>query len=81
MFFLITSVISGILISNGQIFEAVLVAFAGTILLNIFALFWRPARKAIGLLNIIGGIIMMLSIIGIPFGVILLLFGGILFFI
>ena len=81
MFFLMTSVISGILISNGQILEAIIVAFAGTILLNIFALFWRPARKAIGLLNIIGGIIMMLSIIGIPFGVILLLFGGILFFI
>tara|TARA_B100000212_G_C27380327_1_gene536756 strand:- start:130 stop:1236 length:1107 start_codon:yes stop_codon:yes gene_type:complete len=79
--FLIISVITGILISNGLIIEAVIVAFLGTILLNLFALFWRPARKAIGLLNIIGGIIMMLSVIGIPFGVVLLLFGGILFFI
>ena len=81
MFFLITSVITAILLSNGLVFEAIIVAFAGSILINIFALFWRPARKAIGLLNIIAGIIMMLSIIGIPFGVILLLFGGILFFI
>ena len=61
--------------------EAVGVVFVSGVLIDIFALFWRPSRKAIGLLNIILGILLMLSIIGFPFGIFLLLFGAILMFI
>ena len=81
IFFIVSSLIVGVLIANGNYMEAVGVVFVSGILIDIFALFWRPSRKAIGLVNIILGVFMMLSIIGLPFGIILLLFGAILMFI
>ena len=81
IFFIVSSLIAGILIANGNYMEAVGVVFVSGVLIDIFALFWRPSRKAIGLLNIILGILLMLSFIGFPFGIFLLLFGAILMFI
>ena len=81
IFFIVSSLIAGVLIANGNYMEAVGVVFVSGILIDIFALFWRPSRKAIGLLNIILGVLLMLSVIGLPFGIFLLLFGAILMFI
>ena len=81
IFFIVSSLIVGVLIANGYFFEAVGVVFVSGVLVDIFALFWRPTRKAIGLVNIILGILLMLSIVGFPFGILLLLFGAILMFI
>ena len=81
IFFIVSSLIVGVLIANGYLFEAVGVVFVSGVLVDIFALFWRPTRKAIGLVNIILGILLMLSIVGFPFGILLLLFGAILMFI
>ncbi len=81
IFFIVSSLIVGVLIANGNLFEAVGVVFVSGVLVDIFALFWRPTRKAIGLVNIILGILLMLSIVGFPFGILLLLFGAILMFI
>ena len=81
IFFIVSSLITGILIANGNLKEAIGVVFVSGVLIDIFSLFWRPTRKAIGLVNIILGLLLMLSIIGFPFGILLLLFGAILMFI
>ena len=51
------------------------------IIVLILPLFWGPSRKAIGLLNIILGIIFCFSGVGIVIGIPMILFGAIIFYI
>ncbi len=74
-------IIAFILFGSGLVTEGIIVAFLGSITLGIAACFWKPSRKAAGLLNIVLGILLIFSLIGIPFGIILLIWGGILLFI
>jgi len=73
--------IVAVLSSGGYFLEAIAFSGFGSIFLNILALFWKPSRKAIGLLNMISGIFMMITIIGIPFGIFIFFIGAVIFFI
>jgi len=52
----------------------------GMIVVLILPLFWRPTRKAVGLLNIIIGAIVSLTGVGIILGIPMILLGGICLF-
>ena len=58
--------------------------FYGLVWLLVFVvlpLYWKPSRKAIGLMNIIIGSLISLTVIGAALGIPMIIFGGILFFI
>lgn len=52
----------------------------GIIVVLILPLFWRPTRKAVGLLNIIVGAIISLTGVGLVLGIPMILLGGICLF-
>jgi len=53
----------------------------GLSVLLILPLFWKPTRKAIGLLNIIVGTVLALTTIGAFVGISMILVGGICLFV
>ena len=58
--------------------------FYGLVWLLVFVvlpLYWKPSRKAIGLMNIIIGTLISLTVIGAALGIPMIIFGGILLFI
>ena len=58
----------------------VLIGFLGFLGFFVLPLFWKPSRKAIGLMNIIIGAIVSLTGIGALIGIPMIVFGGILLF-
>ena len=50
------------------------------VIILILPLFWKPTRKAVGLLNIIVGTILTLTGIGAIFGIPMILVGAVCFF-
>ena len=67
--------------SSEESFEDVIYGIFGLLVFVILPLFWKPSRKAIGLMNIIIGAIISLTGIGAILGIPMIIFGGILLFI
>ena len=59
---------------------SVIIGFLGFVGFFVLPLFWKPSRKAIGLMNIIIGAIVSLTSIGALIGIPMIIFGGILLF-
>ena len=57
-----------------------IIGFLGFLGFFVLPLFWKPSRKAIGLMNIIIGAIVSLTGIGALIGIPMIVFGGILLF-
>ena len=67
--------------SSEESFEDIVYGIFGLLVFVVLPLYWKPSRKAIGLMNIIIGTIISLTVIGALIGVPMIIFGGILFFI
>jgi len=67
--------------SSEQSLEDVIYGILGVLVFVVLPLLWKPSRKAIGLMNIIIGSIISLTVIGAALGIPMIIFGGILFFI
>ena len=62
-------------------FEDIVYGIIGLLVFVVLPLYWKPSRKAIGLMNIIIGTLISLTVIGAALGIPMIIFGGILFFI
>ena len=62
-------------------FEDIVYGIFGLLVFVILPLYWKPSRKAIGLMNIIIGTLISLTVIGAALGIPMIIFGGILLFI
>ena len=67
--------------SSEESFEDILYGIIGLLVFVVLPLYWKPSRKAIGLMNIIIGTLISLTVIGAALGIPMIIFGGILFFI
>ena len=67
--------------SSEESFEDIVYGIFGLLVFVVLPLYWKPSRKAIGLMNIIIGSIISLTVIGAALGIPMIIFGGILFFI
>ena len=66
--------------SEGSL-EDIVYGIFGILFFVVLPLYWKPSRKAIGLMNIIIGTLISLTVIGAALGIPMIIFGGILFFI
>ena len=67
--------------SSEESFEDIFYGLFGLLVFVVLPLYWKPSRKAIGLMNIIIGTLISLTVIGAALGIPMIIFGGILFFI
>jgi hypothetical protein len=67
--------------SSNNTYEDMVLGIIGFLIFFVLPLLWKPSRKAIGLMNIIIGTIISLTIIGALIGIPMIIYGGILFFI
>ena len=67
--------------SSEESFEDIVYGILGLLVFVVLPLYWKPSRKAIGLMNIIIGTLISLTVIGAALGIPMIIFGGILFFI
>ena len=67
--------------SSEESFEDVIYGIFGLLVFVVLPLYWKPSRKAIGLMNIIIGTLISLTVIGAALGIPMIIFGGILLFI
>jgi len=67
--------------SSEESFEDIVYGIFGLLVFVVLPLYWKPSRKAIGLMNIIIGTLISLTVIGAALGIPMIIFGGILFFI
>ena len=67
--------------SSEESFEDILYGLVGLLVFVVLPLYWKPSRKAIGLMNIIIGSLISLTVIGAALGIPMIIFGGILLFI
>ena len=67
--------------SSEESFEDIIYGILGLLVFVVLPLYWKPSRKAIGLMNIIIGTLISLTVIGAALGIPMIIFGGILFFI
>ena len=67
--------------SSEESFENIVFGIFGILVFVVLPLCWKPSRKAIGLMNIIIGTLISLTVIGAVLGIPMIIFGGILFFI
>ena len=67
--------------SSEESFEDIFYGLIGLLVFVVLPLYWKPSRKAIGLMNIIIGTLISLTVIGAALGIPMIIFGGILFFI
>ena len=67
--------------SSEESFEDIVYGIIGLLVFVVLPLYWKPSRKAIGLMNIIIGTLISLTVIGAALGIPMIIFGGILFFI
>ena len=66
---------------SDESFEDIVYGIFGLLVFVVLPLYWKPSRKAIGLMNIIIGTLISLTVIGAALGIPMIIFGGILFFI
>ena len=67
--------------SSEESLENIFYGLTGLLVFVVLPLFWKPSRKAIGLMNIIIGSLISLTVIGAALGIPMIIFGGILLFI
>ena len=67
--------------SSEESLEDIFYGLIGLLVFVVLPLYWKPSRKAIGLMNIIIGSLISLTVIGAALGIPMIIFGGILFFI
>ena len=67
--------------SSEESFEDVIYGIFGLLVFVVLPLYWKPSRKAIGLMNIIIGTLISVTVIGAALGIPMIIFGGILLFI
>ena len=67
--------------SSEESFEDIFYGLIGLLVFVVLPLYWKPSRKAIGLMNIIIGSLISLTVIGAALGIPMIIFGGILLFI
>ena len=67
--------------SSEESFEDVIYGILGLLVFVVLPLYWKPSRKAIGLMNIIIGTLISATVIGAALGIPMIIFGGILLFI
>ena len=67
--------------SSEESIEDIIYGLFGILIFVVLPLYWKPSRKAIGLMNIIIGTLISLTVIGAALGIPMIIFGGILFFI
>ena len=67
--------------SSEESLEDIFYGLIGLLVFVVLPLYWKPSRKAIGLMNIIIGTLISLTVIGAALGIPMIIFGGILFFI
>ena len=67
--------------SSEESFEDIVYGIFGLLVFVVLPLYWKPSRKAIGLMNIIIGTLISLTVIGAALGIPMIIFGGVLFFI
>ena len=67
--------------SSEESFEDIFYGLVGLLVFVVLPLYWKPSRKAIGLMNIIIGSLISLTVIGAALGIPMIIFGGILLFI
>ena len=67
--------------TSEESFEDIVYGIIGILVFVVLPLYWKPSRKAIGLMNIIIGTLISLTVIGAALGIPMIIFGGILFFI
>ena len=67
--------------SSEESLEDIFYGLVGLLVFVVLPLYWKPSRKAIGLMNIIIGSLISLTVIGAALGIPMIIFGGILFFI
>tara|TARA_B100001029_G_scaffold115963_1_gene96063 strand:+ start:1076 stop:1474 length:399 start_codon:yes stop_codon:yes gene_type:complete len=67
--------------SSEESFEDVIYGIFGLLVFVVLPLYWKPSRKAIGLMNIIIGTLISATVIGAALGIPMIIFGGILLFI
>ena len=67
--------------SSEESFEDIVYGIIGILVFVVLPLYWKPSRKAIGLMNIIIGTLISLTVIGAALGIPMIIFGGVLFFI
>ena len=67
--------------SSEESFEDIFYGLVGLLVFVVLPLYWKPSRKAIGLMNIIIGTLISLTVIGAALGIPMIIFGGILLFI
>ena len=67
--------------SSEESFEDIFYGLVGLLVFVVLPLYWKPSRKAIGLMNIIIGSLISITVIGAALGIPMIIFGGILLFI
>ena len=67
--------------SSEESFEDIIYGIFGLLVFVVLPLYWKPSRKAIGLMNIIIGTLISLTVIGAALGIPMIIFGGILLFV
>ena len=67
--------------SSEESFEDIIYSIFGLLVFVVLPLYWKPSRKAIGLMNIIIGTLISVTVIGAALGIPMIIFGGILLFI
>ena len=67
--------------SSEESFEDIFYGLVGLLVFVVLPLYWKPSRKAIGLMNIIIGALISITVIGAALGIPMIIFGGILLFI
>ena len=67
--------------SSEESLEDIFYGLIGLLVFVVLPLYWKPSRKAIGLMNIIIGSLISLTVIGAALGIPMIIFGGILLFI
>ena len=67
--------------SSEESLEDIFYGLIGLLVFVVLPLYWKPSRKAIGLMNIIIGTLISLTVIGAALGIPMIIFGGILLFI
>ena len=67
--------------SSEESLEDIFYGLVGLLVFVVLPLYWKPSRKAIGLMNIIIGSLISLTVIGAALGIPMIIFGGILLFI
>ena len=67
--------------SSEESFKDIIYGLFGILVFVVLPLCWKPSRKAIGLMNIIIGTLISLTVVGAALGIPMIIFGGILFFI